>query len=124
MREMLRRITTLFLHGSDSFNDDHVRLFDDVFGCLINEIESRARRNCRNRLAPVANAPLAVVRRLAKDEDIMVAGPVLAQSPRLDDTDLVEIASTKRRRIFLRFRAALRSKPVSPTFWSGAATSR
>ena len=35
----------------------------------------------------------AVVRRLARDEDIMVAGPMLAQSPRLVTADLVEIAS-------------------------------
>jgi uncharacterized protein (DUF2336 family) len=36
-----------------------------------------------------------VIRRLAKDDDIMVAGPVLAQSPRLLTADLVEIASSK-----------------------------
>ena len=36
-----------------------------------------------------------LVRRLAKDDDIAVAGPVLTQSPRLPETDLVEIAKTK-----------------------------
>jgi uncharacterized protein (DUF2336 family) len=91
--EALRRITTLFLQGSGRFNDDHVRLFDDVFVMLINEIEGKAREELSRQLAPVANSPLAVVRRLARDEDIMVAGPVLAQSPRLVTADLVEIAS-------------------------------
>lgn len=92
--EALRRITALFLHGSNRFNDDHIRLFDDVFVMLINEIESKARAELSRQLAPVANSPLAVMRRLAKDEDIMVAGPVLAQSSRLGTADLVEIASS------------------------------
>ena len=91
--EALRRITTLFLQGSGRFNDDHVRLFDDVFVMLINEIEGKAREELSRQLAPIANSPIAVVRRLAKDEDIMVAGPVLAQSPRLVTADLIEIAS-------------------------------
>lgn len=92
--DALRRITALFLHGSNRFNDDHVRLFDDVFVMLVNEIESKARAELSRQLAPVANSPLAVMRRLARDEDIMVAGPVLAQSPRLATADLVEIASS------------------------------
>ncbi len=92
--DALRRITALFLHGSNKFSEDHVRLFDDVFVMLINEIESKARSELSRQLAPVANAPLAVVRRLAKDEDIMVAGPMLAQSPRLGTADLVEIANS------------------------------
>jgi uncharacterized protein (DUF2336 family) len=91
--EALRRITALFLHGSGRFNDDHIRLFDDVFVMLINEIEDKARAELSRQLAPVANSPAAVIHRLARDEDIVVAGPVLAQSPRLVTADLVEIAS-------------------------------
>ena len=91
--DALRRITALFLQGAGRFNDDHVRLFDDVFVMLINEIEGKALAELSRQLAPVGNSPIAVVRRLAKDEDIMVAGPVLAQSPRLVTADLVEIAS-------------------------------
>ncbi len=37
--ETLRRITSLFLHSAPNFNDEHVALFDDVIGCLIEEIE-------------------------------------------------------------------------------------
>ncbi len=40
--ETLRRVTTLFLEGAGKFNDDHVALFDDVIGCLIEEIEAKA----------------------------------------------------------------------------------
>jgi uncharacterized protein (DUF2336 family) len=93
--EALRKITALFLEGASIFNDDHVRLFDDVFVMLIAEIENKARQELSRRLAPVANSPVEVIRRLAKDDDIMVAGPVLAQSSRLATADLVEIASSK-----------------------------
>ncbi len=93
--EALKRITAFFLSGASRFNEDHVRLFDDVFGRLIAEIESKARAELANRLAPVGNAPVEVVRRLAKDDDIAVAGPVLQQSRRLAETDLLDIAKTK-----------------------------
>ncbi len=93
--EMLKRITAFFLDGASRFNEDHVRLFDDVFGRLIAEIESKARAELSNRLAPVGNAPVEVVRQLAHDDDISIAGPVLTRSRRLDETDLVAIATTK-----------------------------
>ena len=48
----LQRITSLFLDGASRFNEDHVRLFDDVFGCLIEEIEAKARAELSHRLAP------------------------------------------------------------------------
>jgi uncharacterized protein (DUF2336 family) len=47
------------------------------------------------RLAPVNNAPLEVVRQLARDDDIAVAAPILTQSRRLSDHDLIDIANTK-----------------------------
>ena len=93
--EMLRQVTTLFLAGSQSFNEDHIRLFDDVFGRLIEEIETRAKAELSVRLAPIANAPIEILRRLANDDDIVVAGPVLTQSPRLRERDLVDIARRK-----------------------------
>lgn len=92
--ETLRRITTLFLDGAPNFNDDHVALFDDVIGCLIEEIEAKALAELARRIAPVANAPGDVMRTLAKNDDIEVAGPVLKQA-RLDAADLMAIAETK-----------------------------
>lgn len=91
----LQRITSLFLNGAGQFNEDHVDLFDVVFTRLIEEIETKARAELAHRLAPVSNAPPEAVRRLAKDDDISVAGPVLEQSPRLPEADLVDIAKTK-----------------------------
>ena len=93
--EMLQRITNLFLDRASHYSEEHVEVFDDVLGRLIVEIETKARAELSRRLAPVSNAPPRVVRQLAKDDDITVAGPVLKGSPRLRDSDLVEVASTK-----------------------------
>jgi uncharacterized protein (DUF2336 family) len=92
---MLSGITNLFLSAANRFNEDHVELFDTVFARLIEDIETRARAELSNRLAPVGNAPPGLVRRLANDDDISVAAPMLEQSPRLDEADLQQIASTK-----------------------------
>jgi uncharacterized protein (DUF2336 family) len=93
--EALQRITSLFLAGASAYNDEHVDLFDDVFGLLIREIEDKARAELANRLAPVANAPRKVVRTLANDDDIAVAGPILKLTSRLEEADLVDLANTK-----------------------------
>ncbi len=91
----LRKITDLFVYGSPHYNEDHVKLFDDVLGRLIEEIEVRALAELSTRLAPVDNAPVGVVQRLASDDDISVAGPLLKRSRRLADSDLAEIARSK-----------------------------
>ena len=75
--ETLRRITTLFLDGAPLFSDEHVALFDDVIGCLIEEIEAKALAELARRIAPVPNAPAGVVKSLAESDNIAVAAPVL-----------------------------------------------
>lgn len=92
--ETLRRITGLFLDGAAAFNDHHVALFDDVIGCLIAEIEAKALAELARRIAPVENAPAGVIGKLAKHDDIEVAGPVL-KSSKIADPDLLYIAETK-----------------------------
>jgi uncharacterized protein (DUF2336 family) len=93
--EALERITSLFVTGASRYTSDHVSLFGDIFGRLIAEIEMKARAQLSRRLAPVKNAPAEVVRYLAQDDDISIAGPMLAQSGRLEEADLLEIARYK-----------------------------
>lgn len=93
--ETLRRITDLFLGAAERFSTDQIALFDDVMGRLIDRIETRALAELSRRLGPVANAPEGVVRQLARNDAIAVAGPVLAQSARLAEADLLEIAASK-----------------------------
>lgn len=93
--ETLRRITDLFVADADRFNDQQIEIFDDVLGRLIKRIEGKALAELSNRLAPVSNAPIEVIRRLAHENDVAVAAPILRQSQRLTDKDLIEIAETK-----------------------------
>lgn len=90
----LERITSLFLSGAPAFRDEHVALFDDIMGHLIEEIEVRALAELARRLAPVPNAPQGVMTTLAKNDDIAVAGPALKQA-KIPEPDLRHIAETK-----------------------------
>lgn len=81
--------------GADSFSKDQVDVFDGVIARLAERIETKARAQLANRLAPVAKAPVTVVRALARDAAIEVAGPVLTQSPCLTEEDLLACAGSK-----------------------------
>jgi uncharacterized protein (DUF2336 family) len=93
--ETLRRVTDLFVGNAVDYSDEHVRVFDDVFQCLIEQIETSARALLADRLAPIAAAPPKIMRTLALDEVIEVSGPVLSKSERLDEATLIEIARTR-----------------------------
>jgi uncharacterized protein (DUF2336 family) len=102
--DSIRRVTDLFLSSADSLNAEQIELFDEVLERLIKTIEIRAIADVSARialaemsaqLAPVAQAPPSVVRRLAANDEIDIAGPVLTESARLSTEDLLEIAETK-----------------------------
>jgi len=93
--DTLRRITDLFVSDADRLNDQQIEVFDDVLGHLIKRIEGKALAELSRRIAPINNAPTEIVRRLARHDDISVAEPILTQSARLSDKDLIEIATTK-----------------------------
>jgi uncharacterized protein (DUF2336 family) len=92
--EVLRKVTNLFLDDADRLSERQIRIFDDVLVHLIDKIEAAARVQLSETLAPIDNAPREVIRRLAYDKKISVAGPVLANSSRLDHDDLLHIAKT------------------------------
>jgi len=93
--ETLRQVTDLFLHDGERLNDDQVKVFDDVLCLLIARVETRAKAELSKRLAPLDYAPFEVIQHLAWDDEIDVAGGVLANSSRLGTEVLVEIASKK-----------------------------
>ncbi len=93
--ETLRKVTDLFIDGAPDFADDQVALFDDVFECLIAHIETSARALLASRLAPIDCAPPKTLARLADDDAIEVAGPILSKSERLDEAALIRTAQTK-----------------------------
>jgi uncharacterized protein (DUF2336 family) len=91
--EMLRKMTDLFLSDADRLNENQIKVFDDVLVRLMERIEARTLAQLSGRMADVNTAPLEVVRQLAFNGEIEVAGPVLARSNRLSERDLVTIAS-------------------------------
>ena len=102
--ETIRRVTDLFLLSADGYSGEQIELFGDVLERLIKTIEIRALADVSARialaemstqLASVKQAPPSVMRRLARHDEISVAGPVLTESARLTPEDLVELAQTK-----------------------------
>ena len=91
----LRQISDLFLYDANRLNDEQIGVFDDVLCLLVEKIEKTALVELGQRLAPVDTAPLKLIKRLARDEEIAVAAPVLSGSRRLSTADLIEIAQTK-----------------------------
>jgi len=93
--QTLRGVTDLFVLGAGQYTAEQVALFDDVFSRLVLEIESTSRAVLARRIAPLPAAPPRVIRTLAFDDEIDVAGPVLSYSDKLDEAALVENARTK-----------------------------
>jgi uncharacterized protein (DUF2336 family) len=78
-----------------SYTDEEIWTFGEVIGRLVDVIEVAARARLARRLANTAHAPVNVVRTLAFDDSIDVAGPVLRDSERLDTEALVQNIRTK-----------------------------
>jgi uncharacterized protein (DUF2336 family) len=94
-QEILERVTDLFAAGSRGYSGELIALFDDVLQRLAADIEAKARVRLSQKLARIENAPPAIVRSLAFDDDIAVAEPVLKHASQLSEADLVENAATK-----------------------------
>lgn len=92
---ILGRVTDLFLTNADRLTSRQIEVFDDVIGHLIQRIEGQALAELSGRIARIKTAPVAVVRRLARNNDIVIAEPVLTHSRRLSTKDLIEVANTK-----------------------------
>ena len=85
--------TDLLIAGR--YTDDEIWIFGEVIGLLEQDIAVAARAQLAKRLARVDNAPLNIINKLAFDDSIDVAGPILRQSERLDTQALVANARSK-----------------------------
>ena len=79
--------TDLMIAGR--YSDDEIWTFGDVIGRLADEIEVAARAELARRLASFDRAPVNILHKLAFDDSIEVAGPVLQDSSRLEAYALV-----------------------------------
>ena len=85
--------TDLLIAGT--YSEDQIWTFGEVIGKLASEIEVAARAELAKRLARIDNAPIQIVNKLAFDDSINVAGPILQHSERLDVRTLVANARAK-----------------------------
>jgi uncharacterized protein (DUF2336 family) len=85
--------TDLLIAGR--YSDDEIWTFGEVIGLLADAIEVAARAQLARRLARFDNAPANIIHKLAFDDSIDVAGPVLQESERLEAYALVANACTK-----------------------------
>src|SRR5947209_4399480 len=90
-----RKISELFFAGAARLGPAHVDLFDGILTGLVPHTEAAARADLAQRLAVLGNAPPALVDLLAREDEILVAGPLLRRSPAIAEPTLIEIARSK-----------------------------
>src|SRR4051795_13050695 len=74
--------TDLMIAGR--YSDDEIWTFGEVIGRIADEIEVAARAGLARRLACFDRAPVNILHKLAFDDSIEVADPVLRESDRLE----------------------------------------
>ncbi len=92
-KRALWHTTDLMIAGR--YSDDEIWTFGEVIGRLADEIEVAARTQLAKRLARFDRAPVNIIHKLAFDDEIEVAGPVLRESERLEPYALVANVCTK-----------------------------
>jgi uncharacterized protein (DUF2336 family) len=90
--QTLRRVTDMFLGRCVDYSDEQIALFDDVFICLLDQVETSALSILARKLAPIPNAPPVTMRTLAFNPSIAVAEAPLALSEQVDDETLTKTA--------------------------------
>jgi uncharacterized protein (DUF2336 family) len=85
--------TDLMIAGR--FSEDEIWAFGEVVTRLADEIEVAARAQLSQRLARFDRAPVNILHKLAFDDSIEVAGPVLRESKQLEAYALVANVCTK-----------------------------
>jgi uncharacterized protein (DUF2336 family) len=93
--DAIRKISDLFVQGAAGYLPSHVDLFDGILVSLVPRTEIEARSELAERLSTFANAPPLLVRQLVRDDEARIAGPLLSNSPLIDEPTLVEIARLK-----------------------------
>ena len=92
--ELMRGVASLFAFASERCSLEQIEIYDEVLSRLAAMVETEARAFAAEKIAPLRRAPERVIRQLAGDAAIAVAGPVLSQSPVLSDRDLIETAQS------------------------------
>jgi uncharacterized protein DUF2336 len=92
--QILRQVTSLFLSNADRLGEAQISVLDDVLVRLIERTEAGSLAQLGDVLSHTELAPRETIRRLAFHNDPLVAAPVLRNSSRVSEQDLIEIAKT------------------------------
>jgi uncharacterized protein (DUF2336 family) len=77
------------------YTDEEIWVFGEVIGRLASEIELAARAKLAAKLSRIDHAPGQLINKLASDQTIEVAGPVLRYSERINIRTLLKSANTQ-----------------------------
>jgi uncharacterized protein (DUF2336 family) len=77
------------------YTEDEIWTFGEVIGRLADAIEAVTRAQLATRMAYTVHAPMNIIQKLAFDDSIDVAGPILQHNERLDAKTLVKNIRTK-----------------------------
>lgn len=86
------RIADLFFEDAAKLRPEHINLFDGLLIELVPQADIQVRVDVAERMSRLDRVPRILVGQLAREDEIMVAGPLLRRSPALDEASLVEIA--------------------------------
>ena len=92
---LLKSVTEMFAENNARYRPAQIVLFDRLLNQLVSEAERDATAELSRRIAGLPSQPIKVVDRLARNDDIAIAEPVLMRSSSIDDSTLGEIARTK-----------------------------
>src|SRR5258708_26600840 len=92
--EVLKQVTGLFLANAGRLKESQIGAFDGLLVPLIERMDAATLVPLSEALSATEFAPGETIRRLAFHDDALVAGPVLRNSNRLSEKDLLEIANT------------------------------
>jgi uncharacterized protein (DUF2336 family) len=91
---ILKQVADLFLSNVDRLRESQIGAFDGILVPLIERMEAGCLVHLSEALSSTDLAPRETIRKLAFHQDPLVAAPVLRNSNRLSEKDLIEIAKT------------------------------
>src|SRR5882757_1290033 len=91
---ILKQVAALFLSNVDRLRESQIGAFDGILVPLIERMDAGTLVHLSEALSATDLAPRETIRKLAFHDDPLVAAPVLRNSNRLSEKDLVEIAKT------------------------------
>ena len=93
--DVVDRLTDLFDQKAKRLPKDRAAVFDHLFLNLSDGIDARTRRKLAQTLSTHPRSPTGIVDKLAADDDIGVAGPLLSSLLEVREEVLVAVASKK-----------------------------